>query len=567
MNLKKLFFTIMLLMAYTTVVHPAAAPMNQNMALTQEGEEIMKAAMQELAQAWEKWTPEEQEQFLKVYEEMSQLPQEELSKMVNEQYGVPVFVPAEQGMSAAEYPAQEMPVEPVQPAEREVTQPKTPSSESKQKQATALLNSIIERINSFLHKTQIMPEFTGKLKKWTEQGKIKGWHPELQWNTVKKDIDSLVHTLEKISETGKKTKTFKFLDDLIANESAYNNLNKLNVSLTTHEPAIYIEELGFEPMSKESRKSMRTVIATLLEALYTLSIPQELNAVIEKYEPIAKKSREQEEAATKKAIEESKRERFGRPGITAGYGEESEPYYGGSTGNFEPYGGSYGGGNYGGGYAPYSGGYEPMTEQPQQERGTQKDSGGAEKPKTPSASEGSDKEKGKEDSAIERIVRKVDSSIDQAATEISAENARLHDIYAHLLDSGAPDANTAGNSLPRAIKFTKEAADNIERLKRKVGKAKSKSKDEVKELYEEHKKKFDNVLKQIRQAKGSLGQISTKKKEAFWGQAPVAAPAVPTQKQKAEGEAPATEPTKPAGRSLLELEKAIEDLQSAMSGL
>lgn len=570
MNLKILFLSIMFLVTPGVMLFPAMPPAgadgNPNMALTPEGAEIMEAALQEFAQAWEKMAPEEREQFFKIYDEMAQLPPEELSKMVNDQYGVQVFAPSEPGAPTAELPAPELTIEPT--AEKTVTPPKAVTPESKQKEATAMLSSIIERINSFLHKVQIMPEFAGKLKKWTEQGKIKGWHPELKWATVKKDLESLVQTLEKINEKDKKTKTFKFLNDLIENETVYSNLSTLNSALKAQEPTIIIEELGLEPMSKESRKAMRTVIGTLLEALYALAIPADLNIVIEKYEPTAKKSRETEEAATKKAIEDSKKERLGRPGITAGYGDESEPYYGGGAG-YDPYGGGgYGGGNYGGGgYSPYGGGYEPSRDQTQQESGDSKAQGEADKSKAPAPTDGADKaEKGKEDAALTRIVNKIDSSLDEAARAISADESRLRDIQKHLLEAGAPDQNTASNALPMAIKRVKAATDDIDRLKTKVKKAGGKSGQhtkDVKDLYDDHKKIFDEMLKQIKQAKGSLGQMSPATKEAFWGQAPVAQPT----KQKVEGEVAETPAAKPAGRSLLELEKAIEDLQNAVKGL
>lgn len=577
MNLKKLFLSIMFLATQSVVVCPAMPPAgadgNPNMALTPEGAEIMEAALQEFAQAWEKMAPEEREQFFKIYDEMAQLPPEELSKMVNDQYGVQVFAPSEPDAPAAGLPAQELAPELTQP-ERTITPPKAVTPESKQKEATAMLSSIIERINSFLHKAQIMPEFAGKLRKWTEQGKIKGWHPELKWDRVKKDIESLVQTLEKINEKDKKAKTFKFLNDLIENETVYSNLSALNSALKLQEPAIYIEELGLEPMSKESRKAMRTVIGTLLEALYTLAIPADLSSVIEKYEPIAKKSREQEEAATKKAIEDSKKERLGRPGITAGYGDESEPYYGGGA-SYDPYGGgSYGGGNYGGGYSPYGGGYEPFRDQAQAVSDDSKSKGEADKSKTPAQADGADKaEKNKEDGALSRIVNKIDSSLDEAAKAITADESRLRDIQKHLLDAGAPDQNTASNALPTAIKRIKTAADEIDRLKTKIKKGGGKSaqyKKDVKDLYEEHQKTFDEMLKQIKQAKGSLGQTSQAKKIAFWGQVPPAAQKPQPTKQTVEGEAPkapVVEEAKPAGRSLYELEKAIEDLKNAISGL
>lgn len=575
---KSLFFITILYICPSMSQQPAPG-----MALTPEGAEIMEAALQEFAQAWDKMNPEEREQFFKIYDEMSQLPPEELGKMVNEQYGVEIFTPGEPTEAPlATEPSLQPQGEPTLTTEEQVS--KAPKiSVSQQERALETIKSIIDRVNSLLGKIQIMPEFNGKFKKWTEQGKIKGWNPSFSWESVKLEIEKLRQTLEKIREKDKKTELYTFIDDLVQSPG-FEKLNSLSVALESSEPLIEIEELGFEPVSKESRKSMRQAINALIDAIFIQNTPNDLYAVIEKFEPWAKKSREAEEAASKKAIEESKRERPGKPGITAGYGEPDQPYYSSAAPSYGSYDyGSSGSGYYSPSYTPYSStsSNEPyrnaqsdLKADTNGKKSTLGDKGSAKEDE-----KGEDKEKpdtkSLDENAITRLINKIDNAFDEAAKAITSDSSRLHDIARHLVERGPVDENTARNELPRAIKRIESAVENIKLIKKRFDKisadSKKSFKEEITDLYEDNKSTFDNIVRQISQAKSNLGQISAEKLHAFMGgpepkSKKAAEPAGEGQTPDKALEEVTAESTAPL-RTLEDLKNVIQELRNAISAL
>ena len=141
----------------------------------------------------------------------------------------------------------------------------------------------------------------------------------------------------------------------MSDEALYNNLKKIKTSLVDKEPIIEQSPFGFEKMSKVSKEAVRSVLAIYTESLYLLKTPEALDKIIEKFEPKAKALREEEEAAAKKALEESKKGRPTIPTKTAGVPEKEAPSYGG-------YGYDYGYDDYGYRAPYYSPGYTPRSE-------------------------------------------------------------------------------------------------------------------------------------------------------------------------------------------------------------
>jgi hypothetical protein len=116
--------------------------------------------------------------------------------------------------------------------------------------------------------------------------------------------------------------SYKYLAELIKDESMVNNLLRLKDVLNRHEPKIDISPFGQERMSHQSRESMRAVLNALIEATTVMGMPTAFDKIIEKYEPTAKKIRETEEAAQRKAIESSRRSPYPAPAVVVGKSEE-----------------------------------------------------------------------------------------------------------------------------------------------------------------------------------------------------------------------------------------------------
>lgn len=296
--------------------------------------------------------------------ELEAMPQEELENFMRTVlYGQPEEAPQELPEVAPPAPVQVQKVEPVKPQK----------PQKKQDEALARIDGIINRTTSFLNKIARYIEFTGKLKKWSEQGKITGWKPTFTWDSIKKQIEDLLNKLTLIKDKDPKTNEYKYINDLIENESLYNNLGKLNDSLSKLEPDIEIDDFGIEPVSRQIRYVIRKVLAEYIEALTVLNINSDLDKLIAKYEPTAKKHREEQEGLTKKSLEESKAKRRPTSAVVAGKGDREDSYSGGYGAGSNPYD-----------YYPYSSGYSPSS------YGSYGDDSSAYQPPTPpSASSGS----------------------------------------------------------------------------------------------------------------------------------------------------------------------------------
>ncbi|MDR3550542.1 MAG: hypothetical protein P4L31_03955 [Candidatus Babeliales bacterium] len=339
--------------------------------LTPEDLQAMERAVEEERA---KMSPEERAAFdndvEQLTKELEAMKPEELEAFMNQVlFGQPEQAPQEE-------PVVVTPPTPVQaPKVVEPAKPQKPLK--KQDEALARIDGIINRTTSFLNKIARYIEFTGKLRKWSEQGKITGWKPDYTWDSIKKQIEDLLNKLTIIKDKDPKTNDYKYLNDLIDDESLYNNLGKFKDSLSKLEPDIEIDDFGIEPVSRQVRYVIRKVLAEYIEALTVLNINSDLDKLIAKYEPTAKKHREEEEGITKKSLEESKikQQRKVKPAIVAGKGDQGDSYSGGYSSGSNPYD-----------YYPYSGGYSPSS---YGSYDTPSNAGGYKPPTPPSASSGS----------------------------------------------------------------------------------------------------------------------------------------------------------------------------------
>lgn len=256
---------------------------------------------------------ETKEKFDREVERLSKMSEEDLLKEIEK-----AITEASTAQPAPEQP-QVQPSKPVTP-ETPPTKP-TPAVDAKHHAALQLIDLTITGITNFLRKAQIMVELPSKIQTWQKDGKLKNWPTTLSWNTFRAQVEELEAKLHKLKDRDPKSNNYKYLDDFIKDEGTYNNLIKLRDSLNKNESKIALSPFGMEKMSSEAREATRTVLLSLHEALSILGIPAGLDRIFEKYEPTAKKIKESEEAAQKKAFEQSKMPRYAEPMRVGGSGK------------------------------------------------------------------------------------------------------------------------------------------------------------------------------------------------------------------------------------------------------
>jgi hypothetical protein len=219
-------------------------------------------------------------------------------------------------------PAPEPQVQPSKPVVPEAPAAKpTPAANAKHHAALQLIDLTITGITNFLRKAQIMVELPSKIQTWQKDGKLRNWPTSLSWNSFRTQVEELEAKLHKLKDRDPKSNNYRYLDDFIKDEGTYNNIIKLRDSLTKNESKIALSPFGMDKMTSESREATRTILLSLHEALSILGIPAGLDRIFEKYEPTAKKIKESEEAAQKKAFEQSKMPRYAEPMRVGGSGK------------------------------------------------------------------------------------------------------------------------------------------------------------------------------------------------------------------------------------------------------
>lgn len=373
------------------------------------------------------------------------------------------------------------------------TKPAVPSN--KQQAAIQLIDSLLAHINNFLSKAQTMVELPGKITSWIKEGKLKNWPATLNWNSFRGQVEELQAKLNKIKDKDAKTGSYKYLDDLIKDESTYNNLVKIKDALARSEPKISLSSFGIDKMTTAGRQAVRDALLSLYEAVSTLGIAASLDKIIEKYEPTAKKIKESEEAAQRKALEESRRGRT--PGYTTvgGY-----PKYEGD------YRGRYDFGDGGHGFTP--GKFEAPEREKAREESSKKDkaaaagAGGAAKPEVKKPEEkkpAAEKPKREEDKTATDLLKDFNSGIFQIidAFDISKNLAKLE---AHMKDDTFVDEDLYKEAIPQLVEGINKTLRAAKLLKRQLGK---------KTLNDEQKKEFKKDIREgLKEAKGDLEKLS-----------------------------------------------------------
>lgn len=286
---------------------PMGAGFNPNMS----EEELLNQLMQEINAA----LPEDQRDafWQEVARETERLEQEtaHMAPEEKEQYLMNLI-------AAETTPEMEAPIapQPQKPVEKEVQQPaKSTVPLEKTDEIMSIISQIVTSIESFITKAAAFPDFDGKALGWVGKGRITDWQAD-SWSTFQHDLNKLVHTLQRFKDKDIKI-GFKHLDELAKNETLMQSLRRLQSKLNEYEPTIKITPFEIASMSEPTKNAAIHVINTLTDVLYRNKINPELQKIIELFDPMAKKIREEEEKAVKTALS-SRRAEVTVPVRTAG---------------------------------------------------------------------------------------------------------------------------------------------------------------------------------------------------------------------------------------------------------
>jgi hypothetical protein len=329
MNLRRYFhsvFAVLSLMAHFTFYTPLYAQAFRA-SLSAEERAKFDNDVAELTKALENMSEKELEEF---FTQLVAMDQEMAGQM-------PTEIPQPVAEPVMPLPQPE-PVKP-EPVKKGDTRP-----------AEQLIDSIVARINSFILKTKTIQDFDRKLISWQREGKIRKNGEIISWNDLQNAVNQFTQKLLKLKDKDPKTKELRYLFDLIEDKALYEKLSELNSELTNLEPNIIVSPTpGPQQVNKNAKTFIRKVIDTLTKTLYVDKLGDSIDKIIEKYEPTAKKLKEQEERKEQQALEASKRARQPEAAKTVGKAP-SEP---------TPYQAPDYGTGFGGGFGAAPSGYIP----------------------------------------------------------------------------------------------------------------------------------------------------------------------------------------------------------------
>ncbi len=352
--------------------------------------------------------------------------------------------------------------------------------------AVAVINDIIKQSNMFMVLINSSPGLSNRINKWGNNGLITDWQSGATWETLKIDLEYFIQKLYKIQDQDLTTKEYKYLSDVLADEALYNNIIQLRTHLNILLPIINIPEFGIQKINSQSKEAIQNILKKYTESFYVLTIPKALDTIFEKYEPQAKKIREAESAATRRAQEALREPRTPAEwteagvepeiGYDSGYGsyggyDDYSPYYGGGyNNNYSPY---YGGGRDYDDYGSSSGDFGGKSSGGDSSGGGGRSSGGS--PSERSSEDKKDEEKAakkKEEEGeyipndeIAELIGKIKNDLERINTALTGEDyPQLKDLAGHI---SSQDVNNdlANYILPTVIdKNIIALTDNIKQI-------------------------------------------------------------------------------------------------------
>jgi len=313
MYMKKICITLLAFLLCSHVcVFASMAPPQPNAGMPFPGfdpnmseEELLNLLMEEINQA----IPEDQREnfWQEVARETERLEQEtaHMSPEEKEKYLLDMIT-AEPTPQPETRPESEITRPETTPTERPTVKQPSIVEVDKAQEAIDMLNTLIKSIEDFLNKAAAFPDFDGKVEHWIKQKRITDWPKDATWSQFSFELSSFVHRLQLLKD--KDTCIgYKHLQALLEQESLMNNLKQLHARLAQNVPAIDVSVFALTKMTDTTKDAIIKTTNALTEALYTLKLPEQLTTLLATFEPIAKKLQEEEDKATKRAIDQSKR--------------------------------------------------------------------------------------------------------------------------------------------------------------------------------------------------------------------------------------------------------------------
>jgi hypothetical protein len=287
-------------------------------------EEALKQAEEEIETFRASLSAEDREKFDNDVVELTKA-LENMSEKELEEF----FTQLAQAEQETPAPAEPEPIKPtpITPQEQAQHAEPTPTKKIETKPAEQLIDDIITRIDSFLLKTAIIEDFAYKVSKWQRNEKIIATEQPLRWSSLQYDVQLFKQRLLKLKDKDPKTKEFRYIFDFMDDKEVIEKLHEFSASLATYEPTIIIgTKTGLQSLSKASKGALRKVIDNIITTIYTDKISEKIDKIFEKYEPTAKKIKENEEKKEQRALESSKQTRTPESAKTAGY-QPSAPMF------------------------------------------------------------------------------------------------------------------------------------------------------------------------------------------------------------------------------------------------
>jgi len=516
--------------------------------------------------------PEEQMEFKKAVEKLTEeienMSPEEFEEFFGEVFGEELPFEEKETKEEVEKEIKE---------EEVITEPEIKEERGKQSQAILLIDAIITYTNSFLVTIASSPDLPGKIEFWGKEGTIKEWPSTLVWKDFKEQLENFSQQLHKIKDQDSTTKKYKYLDDLIKDESLYNNLTQLKTKISHYIPKIEIPEFGLEKLTTESKQAVQKAVNTYTESLYTLKIPQELTKLFEKFEPIAKKLKTEEEETEKKAAAQAKQTKamperalvagremetgysYGYPGSPSAY-RSTYPTYP-SSAYTSPYGST----------TRFSTKVEPIDRKKMGKPGkTPIRSSGPGKPGGEKLEEIEKKEAPvkleKKDPDAERLLGKIEANLKEIDRMIET-NEKFKSLEKQLASGDAVDQSLAIIEIPAVRRRVNEVTSDIKALGRKVqllgSTPKKYYKEELQSLVDKNKKPLKEIMDVINTIEEKINtdaafakNVSDEKKYVYLGDEQ----AIERLQKRAPAEAKTIKDEIPHPTSLYEFRDVIEDL-------
>jgi len=537
--------------------------------------EMLQQVDREINAFVESLPPEAQKQFWQDVEELTEVMQnmepQELDQFIQgvmQDEVTELPIKRFQGPQAEALPPVEKEKPHVSKIKKEIKRPTKKTIE-----AAELIDSIIYRIEQFILKTQAIPKFDAKIEKWVRIKKIDNWKPDQSWAAFKHELEQFVQKLYKLKDKDAETKGYIYLDDVISQEGLVNNLKQLNRSLKQYEPIVEAPSFGLTKISRKSRMGIQRTMSVLAEAINTMKMPQEFDAIFKKQEP--------KEAELKKAAEETEKQALARsrerriPQRAQEARAPAERVAPGVPYSYEDYG-------YAERYIPPS--YQPAPRYPRAAQPTAPSRAPTVKKPVSEKVETEKKKKEEEtkkvapaappkDATAKRALNSIGMEFDIIVNEINDPQTNLKNIEKYLYSNNPVNMKLATEALPRVVKALRSATSRIKGFKLRLSQLKKPQqafyKAELKAEYQRVKKILEDEAKVISSIKTNERRVTNKDKAyAFLGKA-APKPAESAEGEEARAVGPTEDITKliPYPTSIYELKSAIVDLQSTVRDL